>query len=100
VFRVRVHTDKLEPIYFANYLQTDNAKTYFLQCAKKTTNLASINMTQLRGLPVPMPSLALQQVYAKRVREARDLQAAQAKSAQRIEALYQSILSRAFVGEL
>jgi type I restriction enzyme S subunit len=49
---------------------------------------------------IPLPPLVLQKEFASRVQEVRDLQAAQAKSAQRIDALYQSMLSRAFAGEL
>jgi len=100
VFRVRVTPDKLVPIFFADYLQTSAAKMYFLQCAKKTTNLASINMTQLRGLPVPLPPLPLQHEFSARVAEARALQAQQAQSRARLSALFESLLARAFAGEL
>ena len=57
VFRVRTNRKLLLPRFLAKYLQTQEAKSYFLRCAKKTTNLASINMTQLRALPVPVPPL-------------------------------------------
>jgi type I restriction enzyme, S subunit len=100
VFRVRADTLKLHPVYFANFLQTEEAKEYFLSCAKRTTNLASINMRQLRALPVPIPPLALQSKFAKRVTEIRKLQAEQAASRRRGEDLYQSMLHRAFSGEL
>ena len=44
--------------------------------------------------------LALRREFAARVEAARGVQSAQGKSAERIEALYQSMLSRAFAGEL
>ena len=50
VFRVRVEQSKLNPVYLAKFLLTGDARGYFLGCAKRTTNLASINMTQLRAL--------------------------------------------------
>ena len=100
VFRARVNQDYLVPDFFHDFLQTQQAKNYFLSCAKKTTNLASINLTQLRALPVPLPPLDLQRQFAQRVQEAREIGASQAQSAERIEALYQSMLSRAFAGEL
>ena len=37
------------------FLQTTNSKNYFLSCAKQTTNLASINSSQLKALPVIYP---------------------------------------------
>jgi type I restriction enzyme S subunit len=99
VFRVRVERSKLEPFYFAKFLLTTEAKGYFLSCAKRTTNLASINMTQLRALPVPAPPLPLQKEFAQRVTTIRELAAAQSASRQRLEALFQSMLHRAFNGE-
>jgi type I restriction enzyme S subunit len=100
VFRVRVNQLELNPVFFAKYLMTPDAKGYFLGCAKRTTNLASINMRQLRALPVPIPPLPLQNEFAKRVTEIRELETAQAASRQRLEALFQSLLHRAFNGEL
>ena len=67
VFRVRVNQKHILPIYFAEFLKTLQAKMYFLRCAKKTTNLASINMTQLRGLPVPVPPLSQRLKFEKAI---------------------------------
>lgn len=100
VFRVRCGPSKLLPEYFAAFLLSANARRYFLQCAKKTSNLASINMSQLRALPVPVPPLPLQKVFAERVREIREMETAQAESRARLECLFQSMLHRAFTGEL
>lgn len=100
VFRVRAETAKLLPIYFEKFLQTASAKRYFLGCAKRTTNLASINMTQLRGLPVPVPPLSRQREFAARVAEIRAMEVQQAASRQRLDALFQSMLHSAFLGDL
>ena len=100
VFRVRVEQSKLNPVYFAKFLLTGEARGYFLGCAKRTTNLASINMTQLRVLPVPLPPLPLQKEFASRVSEIRALQVEQAASRRRLDELFQSMLHRAFQGEL
>ena len=100
VFRVRVDRSKLEPSFFAKYLMTAEAKGYFLGCAKRTTNLASINMRQLRALPVPIPPLSLQKEFVQRVAEIRELETSQATSRTRLDALFQSMLHRAFNGEL
>ena len=100
VFRVRVEQSKLNPVYFAKFLLTGDARGYFLGCAKRTTNLASINMTQLRALPVLLPPLTLQNEFAGRVSEIRTLQTEQAASRRRLDDLFQSLLHRAFNGEL
>ena len=100
VFRVRVEQSKLNPVYFAKFLLTGEARGYFLGCAKRTTNLASINMTQLRALPVPLSPLPLQKEFASRVSEIRAVQAEQSVSRRRLDDLFQSLLHRAFQGEL
>jgi type I restriction enzyme S subunit len=100
VFRVRVGQSKLNPVYFAKFLLTGEARGYFLGCAKRTTNLASINMTQLRALPVPLPPLPLQKEFAARVSEIRAMETKQATSRRRLDDLFASLLHCAFNGEL
>lgn len=100
IFRVRTDSAVLNPVFFSKYLLTSSARMYFLRCAKKTTNLASINMTQLRGLPVTLPPLPLQRDFATRVGGIRAMEADQAASRHRLENLFQSLLHRAFKGEL
>jgi hypothetical protein len=57
VFAVRPNHDLLRPRYLAYYVNAPQARTYFLSCAKQTTNLASINKKNLSALPIPLPSL-------------------------------------------
>ena len=63
IFRVRLECSKILPAFFAEYLQYQKAKRYFLGCAKQTTGIASINMKQLRALPVLVPPLELQEKF-------------------------------------
>ena len=60
IFRVRLDESALLPEFFAEYLQHQRSKRYFLGCAKQTTGIASINMKQLRALPVLVPPLTEQ----------------------------------------
>ena len=46
IFRVRLNQNILLSVFVAQYLQ-QQAKRYFLGCAKQTTGIASINMRQL-----------------------------------------------------
>ena len=64
IFRVRLNQKRLLPVFFAQYLQQQRAKRYFLGCAKQTTGIASINMKQLSALPVLLPSLDTQIQFA------------------------------------
>ena len=64
VFAVRVDPAKVLPSYLAMYASSFHGRTYFLSCSKQTTNLASINSTQLKEMPLPLPPLSEQQKIA------------------------------------
>lgn len=57
IFAVRVDRSQLLPEFFAHLSQSPYGKTYFLSVAHKTTNLACINTTKLKGFPVLIPTL-------------------------------------------
>ena len=65
VFAVRPIKNKLDSFYLAALAASNYGKTYFLRCAKRSTNLASINSTQLKGFPVLLPPLREQKKIAK-----------------------------------
>jgi type I restriction enzyme, S subunit len=60
----------------------------------------NINLKILSELTIPVPPLSLQKKFAQRVTEIRELEAGQAASRLRLENLFQSLLHRAFAGEL
>lgn len=57
IFVVRPDRSLLSPEYLSLYRASRIGKTYFRGCAKRTTNLASVNSTQLKEMPIPLPSL-------------------------------------------
>ena len=61
IFRVRVDRNRLLPDFLAAVTASQIGKRYFLRSSKQTTNLASINSTQLKAFPVPCPTLREQQ---------------------------------------
>ncbi|WP_303900771.1 restriction endonuclease subunit S [Thiohalomonas denitrificans] len=54
VFRVRPDPSVLLSDYLAAYCASPGGKTYFLRSSKQSTNLASINSTQLKAFPIPL----------------------------------------------
>jgi len=100
VFRVRVNRERVLPEYFDIFLQTQFAKAYFLRCAKKTSNLASINMTQLRKLPVPVPKMSLQQHFSTFYHKHNDMTKLFDKNFNEANNLFNSLIQRAFKGDL
>ncbi len=99
VFRVRFVNSYL-PKFFEYLLQTQYAKQYFLKCAKKTTNLASINITQLKSLPMPNASLKAQQKFVDYIAQLDALKAVAKKTTQYHEKTFNALMQRAFKGEL
>ncbi|HET8801241.1 MAG TPA: restriction endonuclease subunit S [Marinobacter sp.] len=65
VFAVRVNRDCIEPYFLAVLAASNYGKTYFLNCSKRSTNLASINSTQLKEFPVLVPPLGEQKTIAR-----------------------------------
>ncbi len=55
VFRIRANREVLEPEFYALIVESDIAKAYFNRVAKRTTNLASTNKTQVRAFRFPLP---------------------------------------------
>lgn len=56
IFAVRVDRSRLIPEFFAHLSQSAYGKSYFLSVAHKTTNLACINTSKLKGFPVLIPT--------------------------------------------
>ena len=65
VFAVRPFPEKLDSYYLAALAASDYGRQYFLSCSKRTTNLASINASQLKIFPVPLPDLKEQKRIAE-----------------------------------
>jgi len=65
VFVVRTRQNKLLPQFLSALAASPYGKAYFLKCAKQSTNLASINSTQLKEFPVPLPPLTEQRRIAE-----------------------------------
>ncbi len=55
VFAVRPRSDLLDPDYLSALSASSYGRTYFAGCAKRSTNLASINSSQLKAFPVLLP---------------------------------------------
>jgi type I restriction enzyme, S subunit len=67
VFRVRTNAQVLRHYFLAYWSQSAYGKKYFVLSSKQSTNLASINSTQLKKFPVALPSLYEQTQIEERV---------------------------------
>ena len=96
IFRVRVDSSRLLPQYLEEYLQHPKAKKYFLGCAKQTTGIASINMTQLRNLPVLLPSLEQQKKFSDFVEKTDKIKSTISCSLEKLEMLKKALMQEYF----
>jgi type I restriction enzyme S subunit len=103
VFRVRLHSDSVKPFFVSHYAN-EMGRRFFIEEGKQTTNLASINLSKISMLPIPIPPPAEAAEILRRVSDALAAAAdvlgvfdAEAADAARLK---QSILKAAFEGRL
>ncbi|MFI9625632.1 restriction endonuclease subunit S [Streptomyces sp. NPDC052042] len=70
VFRVRCG-DRVLSDFLALYTSSAQGRAYFQRVGKQTTNLASINSTQVKQMPVPVPPVAEQERLLEPIRATR-----------------------------
>lgn len=72
VFRVRPNTKKLRSNYLAFWSQFEFGKSYFILSSKQSTNLASVNSTQLHVFHIMLPDIDEQDRIENRVEAIND----------------------------
>lgn len=90
----------IRPRYLAFILESSLGKAYFRAKGKQTTNLASINKTQVRGLPVPLPTVAEQDVILERLGSVRSALEALEKEVEGYAALKAGLLQDLLTGKV
>jgi type I restriction enzyme S subunit len=103
VFRARMALPEIDP-RFVSFYANAFGQQYFFDEGKHTTNLASLSMTNLRALPIPLPPAAEQarivQILATTVDEAERQHAILAKANTKAASLRSSVFASAFTGQL
>ncbi|MGJ3191789.1 restriction endonuclease subunit S [Paenarthrobacter sp. FR1] len=83
----------------AYFLQSETARSYLRQTTKGAI-MGGLNMGIIKNMPVSVPPLALQQTFANRVAAVERLNETHRKHLAELDALFASLQSRAFKGEL
>lgn len=99
-YLIRLRTNNnLLPEYLFTFM---NTKSYWSQInsAKGSRLKHGINIPVLSNLKIPLPPLPLQQEFAARVEEIEAEKARQAESKKKLDELFNSLMQRAFTGEL
>ncbi len=86
--------------FLTTYGGSDRGKAYFLDCAKQTTNLASINSSQLRAFPIPLPPVEEQDAILSRTRAVEGCLAVERAAHEQLVRVKQSLMSVLLTGEV
>lgn len=100
VFRVRLTSKEFTPNYLNWIVGSEYGKRYFLKSAKQTTGIASINMGQLKKLPLLIPPLDLQIQFDERCIKIHQIKNQLVDSYKDINNLFSSLQNQVFNGTL
>lgn len=104
LIRIRLKTDVAEPAYINYWLKSPEARISIENKARSTSGVNNINSQEILSLELMIPNLAEQRKIVRRADQlfafADQLEARLAGARQRVDALTQSILAKAFRGEL
>jgi type I restriction enzyme S subunit len=105
-WKTSAFNQQINAVEWSDEIEDDFGVVCMKQCTKvviqqgSQTALPILKKSLFEKIRIPVPPLSLQKEFAQRVAEIRELEAGQATSRTRLDALFQSMLHRAFNGEL
>ncbi|MBO1054334.1 MAG: restriction endonuclease subunit S [Dolichospermum sp. DET73] len=96
---IKPNHSKIITKYFEHYLRTNHSQYLINQNAHQSSQ-ANIFTGQIKELPVPLPPLPLQEKFAQIVQKHDRFRTQQREAQRQAEHLFQTLLHRAFRGEL
>lgn len=87
VFCVRPQKEVLLSEYLSFQTASPYGKIYFLKCAKKTSNLASINSTQVKDFPILIAPIGEQEKLVTRIKCVEEKQSQIRQQIERVQAI-------------
>jgi type I restriction enzyme, S subunit len=100
LMRIRLKRNVIDPMYVRELLRTPGGRQIFLRSTRKTTIQYNINTKELRALQIPVPPIDMQRDFVSRVNALEAVRSAFDSSAFELDALFSSLQSRAFSGQL
>ncbi|WFB64999.1 restriction endonuclease subunit S [Sphingobacterium sp. WM] len=98
-YLIRVRVNSLaHPDYISAYLNSSHGKKTLANMCKNIVGQANINAQELQDIKILIPPLYLQEEFAKKIELINELKAK--VNAEKSEELFQSLLQKAFKGEL
>lgn len=99
IIRVRLNDDIL-PIYLSMFLNSDYGKKLLRGMAKGAVNQANINAQELKSIKISVPPIELQNQFADFINQVDKLKSQMETSLKELEDNFNSLMQKAFKGEL
>jgi type I restriction enzyme S subunit len=100
LIRVRCNRTVMEPAFLSRYLNSMQGRKYLLRAGKTTSGLNTINVSEVRAVPVPVPPIELQRRFAEQLSSIGRKERLARTSQIKLDSLFASLQYRAFRGEL
>ena len=97
--RYRINSQLIKPTYLSQLFRNKSFKNLMLESGQGA-NIQNINQQILSGIDVPLPSLTMQDHFVQSIQLIEDQKAIAQKSLKKSEELFNSLLQKAFKGEL
>lgn len=99
IIRIRL-TNEILPIYLSMFLNSDYGKNLLRSMAKGAANQVNINAQELKSIKITKPPIDMQNEFADFVEQVDKLKAKMEESLKELEDNFNSLMQRAFKGEL
>ncbi|BAY26821.1 restriction modification system DNA specificity subunit [Calothrix sp. NIES-2100] len=100
IIRLRVNQSKLLPVYIYYYLSNERVRLAHVLKYVTESTISGINQSGLNSVEVINPPLSLQEKFAQIVQKFERFRTQQREAERQAEHLFQTLLHRAFRGEL
>jgi type I restriction enzyme, S subunit len=100
LIRVRVDISQVLPDFVWAWMNTPYFKQRLFDVSRRAVGMANINATELRAMPIMIPDVPRQQRFADRLRSLGNLAGQRQHATLQLNALFSTMLHRAFSGEL
>lgn len=102
LIRLRVHTDAVLPEYVNGIINSRIGRAYVMRTARRAIGMVNINAEEIKRMPLPLPSLSIQRELVEKLKCAAPVidRLSSEIDKKPIEGLRESILRKAFAGEL
>lgn len=97
---VKIDQSLALPGYVWAWMNTPDFKAMLRNRSRRAIGMANINSTELRSFPILLPPVDAQLKFVAQIEQLEILQSQAAASAAKLETLFQTLLHRAFTGEL